>query len=95
MWNDPFGYAWDEIRLRLDLMPEMTARETVEWLMDKYPGQYKFDQIRTLQRRCSERRQEQLGQEARLRALMLNEQSEIAPLVDNLIGNFENEHGEA
>lgn len=71
------------------------AKETVEWLMDKYPGQYNFGQIRTLQRRFSEWRQEQLGQEARLRALMLSEQSVITPLEDSLIGKFENEHGEA
>ena len=86
---------WDEIRLRLELIPEMTAKETVEWLMDKYSGQYNFGQIRTLQKRFSEWRQEQLSQESRLRALMLSEQSEVAPLVENLIGNFENEHGEA
>jgi len=91
---DPFENVWDEIRLRLELIPEMTAKEAVVWLMDKYPDQYNVGQIRTLQRRFAEWRQEQLSQEERLRALMLNDQSEVAPAV-KLNGKSENEHDEA
>jgi len=93
--KDPFEKVWEEIRLRLELIPEMTAKETIKWLMDKYPDQYHVGQIRTLQRRFAEWRQEQLSQEARLRALMLNEQSKLAPLVESLIENIGNEHDEA
>ena len=93
--KDPFENVWDEIRLRLELIPEMTAKETIKWLMDKYPDQYNVGQIRTLQRRFAEWRQEQLSQEARLRALMVDEKSELSPLVETLIGNIRNEHGEA
>ena len=93
--KDPFENVWDEIRLRLELIPEMTAKETIKWLMDKYPDQYNVGQIRTLQRRFAEWRQGQLSQEARLRALMVDEKSELSPLVETLIGNIRNEHGEA
>jgi len=96
--KDPFENVWDEIRLRLELIPEMTAKDTIGWLMKKYPDQYNFGQVRTLQRRFSEWRQEQLSQEARLRALMLNEQSDSIPMAaiaKTLTGNFDNEHGEA
>jgi len=72
----------------------MQFNKAVAWLMDRYPDQYNVGQIRTLQRRFAEWRHEQLSQEARLRALMLNEQSEVAPVV-NLIGKFKNEHDEA
>ena len=96
--KDPFENVWDEIRLRLELIPEMTARDTIGWLMKKYSGQFNIGQVRPLQRRFSEWRQEQLGQEARLRALMLDEQSEPNPLTaitQNLTDNLDNDHGEA
>jgi hypothetical protein len=44
-------------------------------------------QIRTLQRRFAEWRQEQLGQESRLRALMVEDQSETETIAAaNLVG---------
>jgi hypothetical protein len=76
----------------------MTVKDTIGWLMKKYPNQYNVGQVRTLQRRFSEWRQEQLSQEARLRALMLNEQSDPYPMANitkTLTGNLDNEHGEA
>ena len=66
--------------------------------MKKYPDQYNPGQIRTLQRRFSEWRQEQLSQEARLRALMFNEQSDpypMAAIAKTLTGNLDIEQGEA
>jgi hypothetical protein len=74
--KDPFEKVWDEIRLRLELIPEMSAKETIDWLMTKYPGQHNMGQIRTLQRRFAEWRQAQFIQESRLRALMIDEQSQ-------------------
>lgn len=73
--KDPFEKVWDEIRLRLELMPETTAKEIIAWLMDKYASQFTVGQTRTLQRRISEWRQTQQSLEERLRALMLNETS--------------------
>jgi hypothetical protein len=85
--KDPFEHVWDEIRLRLELIPEMSAKETIDWLMIKYPSQHNMGQIRTLQRRFAEWRQEQLGQESRLRALMVDKPSQTETIeVKNLVG---------
>ena len=73
--KDPFEKVWDEIKLRLELMPETTAKEIVAWLMGKYPNQFTIGQIRTLQRRISEWHQTQQSQEESLRALMIKEKS--------------------
>lgn len=73
--KDPFENTWDEIRLRLELAPETTAKAIVEWLMDKYPSQFTLGQTRTLQRRIAEWRQSQQSQEERLRELMFRETS--------------------
>ena len=43
---DPFANSWDEIRLRLELTPEIVAREIIQWLMEKYPGEYSMGQTR-------------------------------------------------
>lgn len=69
---DPFDNTWDEIRLRLELTPETVAREIMQWLMGKYPGEYLMGQTRTLQRRIAEWRQEQESHVKELRALMVN-----------------------
>lgn len=73
--KDPFEQVWDEVRLRLELMPELIAKDLIGWLMVKYPNQFNMGQIRTMQRRTAEWRQEQLGQERRLRTLMTDEDS--------------------
>jgi hypothetical protein len=65
----------------------MSAKETIDWLIVKHPGQYNMGQIRTLQRRFAEWRQAQLSQESRLRALMVEEQSQTeTTAVANLVG---------
>jgi hypothetical protein len=75
--KDPFEHVWEE----------MSAKETIDWLMTKYPGQHNMGQIRTLQRRFAEWRQEQLGQESRLRALMVDELSQSETIeLKNLVG---------
>ncbi len=68
--KDPFEHVWDEVRLRLELVPEITATSIIEWLMRKYPGQFTLGQTRTLQRRMANWRQEQQSQEDKLRVLM-------------------------
>jgi hypothetical protein len=69
--KDPFEKVWDEVRLRLELMPEMTAKQIIEWLMRKYTNQFSLGQTRTLQRRIAEWRLQQESQEEKLRGLML------------------------
>ncbi len=68
--KDPFEKTWDEIRLRLELMPETGGKELIQWLMSKYPGEYSVGQTRTLQRRIAHWRQEQGSQEVKMRALL-------------------------
>ena len=68
--KDPFEKTWDEIRLRLELMPETGGKELIQWLMGKYPTEYTVGQTRTLQRRIAQWRQEQGSQEEKMRALM-------------------------
>lgn len=68
--KDPFEKTWDEIRLRLELMPEAGGKELIQWLMRKYPGEYSVGQTRTLQRRIARWRQEQSSQEEDMRALL-------------------------
>ena len=48
--KDPCEHVWDEIRLRLELLLETSAKETIDWLMINYPSQHNMGQIRTLQR---------------------------------------------
>lgn len=85
--KDPFENVWDEVRLRLELIPETTAKAIVEWLMDKYPSQFTLGQKRTLQRRIAEWRQSQQSQEERLRELMFSETS--MPTISNLEADVE------
>ena len=97
--KDPFEKVWDEIKLRLELMPETTAKEIIAWLMGKYPSQFTVGQIRTLQRRSSEWRQTQQSLEESLRELMLNEKTVLpvnsaraSSIADNL--DFNADFGE-
>ena len=68
--KDPFENTWDEIRLRLEIMPETSAKEIILWLMEKYPNQYGKGQTRTLQRRIAQWRKDQESQEDKLREIM-------------------------
>jgi hypothetical protein len=68
--EDPFEKVWDEIKLKLELNPEVTAKGLLDGLIVKYPAEFKCSHLRTLQRRVSHWRQSQMNQEARLRAIM-------------------------
>jgi len=63
--------VWDEIKLKLELSPEISPKALLDGLITKYPNDYKPSQLRTLQRRVSSWCNEQLDQEAQLRAIML------------------------
>jgi len=52
--KDPFESAWGELCLWLEENPERTAKSLLHELMDRYPAQYKTNQLRTLQRRVKE-----------------------------------------
>ncbi len=69
--RDPFEKVWDEIRLRLELKPELNAVNIIKWLTEKHPEQSFYAQTRTLQRRIAQWRLTQERNEEKLRALMI------------------------
>ena len=48
--KDPFEHVWNEICKWLENNPERTAKSLLLELQKRYPGQYKNNQLRTLQR---------------------------------------------
>ena len=78
--------------MRLELLLETSAKETIDWLMINYPSQHNMGQIRTLQRPVADWRQEQLAQEqlaqeSRLRALIVDKPPSTETIeVKNLVG---------
>lgn len=63
-------WVWDEIKLKLELNPEQTAKSLLDGFIVKYPADFKAGHLRTLQRRVLHWRRSQLDQEARLRTIM-------------------------
>lgn len=51
---DPFASIWDEVRQRLEIAPERTAKAIFMELQQEYPDRYPGGQLRTLQRRVKE-----------------------------------------
>ncbi|MEQ8801019.1 hypothetical protein [Haliea sp.] len=49
--NDPFAAVWDEVAEQLALEPSLQALTLLEWLQERYPGDYPDHLLRTLQRR--------------------------------------------
>ncbi len=56
--KDPFAEVWSELQLRLERDSTQTAKCLFQDLQQRHPGQYKDGQLRTLQRRVREWRQE-------------------------------------
>ena len=52
--SNPFEEHWSVIELRLKDAPELEAKTIFDYLVEKYPHQYKPGQLRTLQRRITE-----------------------------------------
>lgn len=68
--KDHFEQVWDELKLKLELNPEVTAKSLLDGLIIKYPAEYKPCHLRTLQRRVLHWRRSQFDQEVRLRKIM-------------------------
>jgi hypothetical protein len=75
--KDPFERVWDEVKLKLELNPEQTAKASLEGLIIKYPADFKSGHIRSLQRRVAHWRESQLDQETRLREIMQTNKARI------------------
>jgi len=73
--KDPFERVWDEIKLKLELNPEVSPKAVLDGLILKYPGNYKPNHLRTLQRRIAHWHAGQLTHEAQLREIMLTNEA--------------------
>lgn len=58
--KDPFEKVWCSLLTQLKLNPELTAKSLLETLIKKHPTEFNMDQLRTLQRRVSGLRKDQL-----------------------------------
>lgn len=59
---DPFAEVWSEVTEWLAVAPERTAKDMFAEVQQRYPGTYTDGQLRTLQRRVKEWRQQALLQ---------------------------------
>jgi len=50
---DPFEKVWDEVQARLEAEPRLQAKTLLEWLQEKYPGQFPDSTRRTFERRVA------------------------------------------
>jgi hypothetical protein len=57
--KDPFEAVWEELKTHLAQHPELTAKELLERVQLRHPGQYTPGQLRTLQRRVKVWREQQ------------------------------------
>ena len=48
---DPFADVWPEVQKRLEGEPRLQAKTLLEWLQDRYPGQFTDSTRRTFERR--------------------------------------------
>ena len=49
--KDAFESVWPRIQTMLEAEPELQSQTLMQWLMDEYPDQFSWSQLRTLQRR--------------------------------------------
>jgi len=48
---DPFSKVWPEVQERLEAEPRLQAKTLLDWLQDRYPGQFPDSTRRTFERR--------------------------------------------
>jgi len=75
--EDSFINEWEKIKFQLELNPILTATSLLKNLITEKPGEFKMNQLKTLQRRVSGWRLEQLKihQEAQSQKYPIQEQS--------------------
>lgn len=49
--KDPFAAHWEEMETLLEGAPELEAKTLLYYMMERYPGCYSDQELRTLQRR--------------------------------------------
>jgi hypothetical protein len=75
--EDAFINEWEKIKFQLELNPILTATSLLKQLIEEKPDEFKMNQLKTLQRRVSSWRLEQLKihQEAQSQKCPIQEQS--------------------
>ena len=48
---NPFGEVWPEVQERLEAEPRLQAKTLLDWLQERYPGQFPDSTRRTFERR--------------------------------------------
>jgi hypothetical protein len=71
--KDPFEHVKNDIRLQLEINPDITSVKLLQELMAKYPGQFNQGKLRTLQRQVSAWRKLQYVKEKEHQLLMFSQ----------------------
>ena len=77
--KNPFESSWGSLRQQLELSPHQTAKNLLEGLILVQPEKFKINQLRTLQRRVSLWRLEQLNLAKAEHLLLSDHDSEVNP----------------
>ncbi len=80
--KDPFENSWTLVKHRLEINPTQTAKGLLEELVSEFPDVHSMSQRRTLERRVSVWRQEQVNLEVNHRKLTLDSSSSINIFAD-------------
>jgi hypothetical protein len=84
---DPFENEWDKIKLKLELDPERTARSFLDDLIAENASQFSSNQLRTLQRRISNWRVEQLKMHQETHCKINNSRDDSAKTYVSLVAH--------
>ena len=83
--KDPFDHVKDFIELELQKAPSINAKEILDKLMEKYPGDFYKGHLRTLQRRISDMRNQDTHREKKYQELMVNKKTMTVTSLDAII----------
>lgn len=84
---DPFENEWDKIKLQLELDPTRTAKSFLDDLITKKTGEFSSNQLRTLQRRVSNWRVQQLKMHQETHCKINNDRDDSAEKYVSLIAH--------
>jgi hypothetical protein len=86
--EDPFKNVWSGLKFKLELNPEQTAKSLLEELVKKAPDQFNMSQLRTLQRRVAEWREQQTIYELQLKRMLVPEENGQSQTLENEIASL-------
>ena len=86
--EDAFKDVWSELKLKLELNPEQTAKSLLEELVRKDPTNFNMSHLRTLQRRVAHWREEQTIYENQIKKILMSELTPQSLPAENENGLF-------